>query len=255
MTAEETTRPKPGHLSATSDWQIASIEWEYARDGEAGQALLANAIGRQQKAANELHYLLRHLATEFDRAAIQLEQGKRQHVLPGSTQYYEIPQRNVLLNEATQAVQEAQHHLVTAAGDHPHARAYRLEQAAITLDATVEEAGLKGAHPLATQLRTEAASIREAHVAEQVAKRDSAADKEAQRVARIKASPLGKVEQKHLQTAAAGGLRITRYTGQADQKAATKLVTRGYLAKVPTEGSAMTEYHLTDEGTKALLAL
>lgn len=252
MTA--TDRPQPGHLTAGDAWKLSAQEYELARDGKAGDALYAAAINRQEKAANELHYLLRRLSDEFDRAAKDLEAGKRRFILPGSSQYYEVPMHNSLLNEATLAVEEARSHLGVAAQDHPNARAHRLEQAAATLDATVEEHGLKGAHPLADQLRAEAKAITDAHEGEQQAKRDEAkADHEA-KVARIKKSPLGLAEQHALHKASTGGIVTGRYSKESEKKAVMKLVTRGYLARVGSTSHG-TEFQMTEEGSAAALAM
>lgn len=258
MTATDSNRPQPGKLTASTEWAMASEEYDLARAGKGGEAVLAAAMHRQETAANELHYLLRKLSEEFDFAARKLEQGERRYALNTSSWHTDLPIKNVALNLASQAVEEARRHLETAAQNHPYARAYRLEQAADTLDASIGEMGLKGAHPLGSQIRDEANSIREAHDAAETARRDEGKAKAAAEKAKRIARPMGVTERKVLHMAKDGdGLRLSyRFGKDSDMKAAKRLVERGYLVKVsePT-GTGTIEWKMTDAGAAAAKAM
>lgn len=248
MTKQPENRPAPGKLTEKGHWKISSEAYELARDGDVGGAAIAQAEARVEEAANALHYRLCNLRDEFDRAAKHLEDGQRMHILPGAMHYVEVPTLNVALTEASHFLADLRTHVETAKGDHPLARAHRLEVAA-------DDPGLTIAAE--TDIRNHAKSIRAAHAAEQQGRRDAADAEQAAKLAKVKASPLGINEKKALQSASAQDLKVTRYTNEAIRKAAMKLTQRGFFARVKDASSSgvIAEYALTDAGKDALASL
>jgi hypothetical protein len=257
MTKQPADRPAPGKLTEKGHWKVASEAYELARDGDIGRAAIAQAEARVEEAANALHYRLCSLRDEFDRAAKHLEDGQRVHILPGGMHYVEVPTLNVSLTEASHFLADLRTHVQTAQGDHPLAKAHRLEIAAEDLPQVGEGATVADLN-LGKSIRAQAKALRDGHAAEQQASRDRATEQQAAKLAKVKASPLGVNEKKALQSASAQDLKVTRYTNEAIRKAATKLTQRGFFARVKDGSSVngvIAEYALTDAGKEALAAL
>lgn len=247
-----TERPAPGRLDSTlmPDWQGRWESYELARDGRVAESTIAALTAAREKAANELHYSLRDLSRVYDRAAVDLEAGKRRWVLPGSQRYAEVPVLMAALNAACESLEEATDRVRYVEGDlSVEAQAYRLDQAADVLDKRVTALGLNGTDPTADALRREATEMRDYEAARVAAvQREATAKREAEK-ARRTSKPLGARER----TLLADGLRVGQVVAvrESERKARTLLVERGLVKREAAEaGSRHEVYRLTERGTE-----
>lgn len=239
----DVSRPKPGQLPVPAEFVDG---WELARDGEAAQAILSKLIERRERLANDLHFRLRSMAVEFDRACRELEEGKRGHVLRATNWTYELPSMLDGLGQACQAIQDAHYMIGFAATTRPETVARSLEHAAGALDALIDDMGLKGEHPLTGKLKAEADGIRKR---EDQREQQEAAER-ATRVAAQKEKrnkrPLGQYEKNHLVAATTKAAIQRQYRG-LHRKALDSLVARGYMT-LNTKAADGAQYEITDAG-------
>lgn len=240
----DVSRPKPGHLPKPEGFQDG---WDLARDGDVGAAIRSKLVERREQLANELHYRLRSMVGEFDRACRELEEGKRGSVLRVTNWHHELPAQLEGLVQACQAIQDADYMIHHAANTRPETVARTLERAADVLDGLVEDMGLKGEHPLTGKLKAEAIGVREREDQRQEQEATAREDRAAEARAKRNKRPLGQYEKNHLVAAAATDAALARHYHGLHRKALDSLVERGYMTRGRSKAGESV-YEITDAG-------
>lgn len=280
------TRPKPGKLAPVQAVRPGRGErhpsekdgfpidegYELARSGDAGGAILSGLIKRREEAASALHYRLVEMRDDFDRGARVLEDGNRRHVLSRTNWYAELPIMLEAVADAQQAVEDAELLFEYSRRATPEIAAFRLDQAAETVEAIdvarhdaraklLAESGVTGELspltplPLVLTLRAEAEITRRNHenrLQREADERNAKSNAEkAKRIAR----PLGANEKKVLADIQKRGPQSLPYRHMSnDGKAYASLIERGLIAPTkdaetaPTYGQSKGPYELTDAG-------